>query len=58
MGAGAFRAANSATSSSPNADKSSKRVDIAVDGTPLNETVLALVPEGQEALKKCQWWRA
>lgn len=44
--------------SSPNADKSSKRVDIAVDGTPLNETVLALVPEGQEALKKCQWWRA
>jgi hypothetical protein len=44
--------------SSPNADKSSKRVDIAVDGTPLSETVLTLVPESQEALKKCQWWRA
>jgi hypothetical protein len=44
--------------SSPNADKSSKRVDIAVDGTPLNETVLALVPERQEALKKCHWFRS
>jgi hypothetical protein len=44
--------------SSPNADKSSKRVDIAVNGTPLSETVLTLVPESEEALKKCQWWRA
>jgi hypothetical protein len=44
--------------SSPNADKSSKRVDIAVDGTPLGETALTLVPESGEALKKCQWWRA
>jgi hypothetical protein len=44
--------------SSPNADKSSKRVDIAVNGTPLGETALMLVPESEEALKKCQWWRA
>jgi hypothetical protein len=44
--------------SSPNADKSSKRVDIAVNGTPLDETALTLVPESGEALKKCQWWRA
>jgi hypothetical protein len=44
--------------SSPNADKSSKRVDIAVNGTPLSERVLTLVPESEEALKKCQWWPA
>jgi hypothetical protein len=44
--------------SSPNADKSTKRVDIAVNGTPLSETALALVPESEDALKKCQWWRA
>ncbi len=44
--------------SSPNADKSSTRVDIAVDGTPLSVTALTLVPESKEALKKCQWWRA
>jgi hypothetical protein len=44
--------------SSPNADKSSTRVDIAVDETPLSVTALTLVPESKEALKKCQWWRA
>jgi hypothetical protein len=43
---------------SPNVDKSSTRVDIAVDGTPLSETALALVPESGQALKKCQWWHA
>jgi hypothetical protein len=44
--------------SSPNVDKSSTRVDIALNGTPLSETALTLVPESEEALKKCQWWRA
>jgi hypothetical protein len=44
--------------SSANADKSSKRVDIAVNGTPLGETALTLVPESEEALKKCQSWRS
>jgi hypothetical protein len=44
--------------SSPNADKSSKRVDIAINGMPLGETAVTLVPESEEALKKCQWWRS
>jgi hypothetical protein len=44
--------------SSPNVDKSSTRVDIALNGTLLSETVLTLVPQSEEALKKCQWWRA
>jgi hypothetical protein len=42
--------------SSPNVDKSSTRVDIALDGTQLSGTALALVPESEQALKKCQWW--
>jgi hypothetical protein len=44
--------------SSTNADRSSMRVDIAVNGAPLNEAVLALVPESEHALEKCQWWHA
>jgi hypothetical protein len=43
---------------SPNADKSSTKVNIALNGTPLSETATALVPESEQAIKKCQWWHA
>lgn len=43
---------------SRNVDESSMRVDLAVDGTPLSQMVLTLVPEGEQALKKCNWWHA
>jgi hypothetical protein len=43
---------------SPNADKSSTKVNIALNGAPLSETAIALVPESEQAIKKCQWWHA
>jgi len=43
---------------SPNADKSSTKVNIALNGTLLSETAIALIPESEEAIKKCQWWHA
>jgi len=43
---------------SPNADQSSTKIDIAAEGVSLGEKVLTLVPESQEALKKCRWWHA
>jgi hypothetical protein len=41
-----------------NADKSSTKVNIAFNGAPLSETATALVPESEEAIKKCRWWHA
>jgi hypothetical protein len=44
--------------SSPNLDRSSTRVDLARDRNPSSGPQLALVPEVEQALKKCQWWRS
>ncbi len=44
--------------SARNLDKSSTRVDLAMDGKTLNEAALTLVPESEQALGKCQWWRS
>jgi hypothetical protein len=39
----------------PNIDNSSRRVDIALNGTPLPINA-GLVPDLGDALSKCQWW--
>ena len=40
----------------PNPDRSSTRVDIALDAKPLPNEFVARVPEIERALDKCQWW--
>lgn len=42
----------------PNPDRSSTRVDIAVDTKPVPVEIVAKVPEIAKALEKCQWWHA
>jgi hypothetical protein len=42
----------------PNPNRSSTRVDIAVDMKPLQAEVAANVPEIEKALDKCRWWHA
>jgi hypothetical protein len=42
----------------PNADRSSTRVEIALDAKPLPTEFVARVPEIERALDKCQWWHA
>jgi hypothetical protein len=41
----------------PNPDRSSTKVDIASNGSPLPNMRAALVPELEGALAKCQWWQ-
>jgi hypothetical protein len=41
-----------------NPDRSSKRVDLADDGTRRPQISVDLVPDLEGALSKCQWWRA
>jgi hypothetical protein len=43
---------------SRNPDRSSKRVDLATDGARWPQISMDLVPDLEEALSKCQWWRA
>jgi len=40
----------------PNGDGSSKRIDIASDGTRLPIMTVSFVPNLEKAVAKCQWW--
>jgi hypothetical protein len=42
----------------PNVDGSSTRIDLGSDGISLPQINMSLVPAFEEALEKCQWWRA
>jgi hypothetical protein len=42
---------------SPNVDRSSKRVDIAFNNVRSFDIDAELVPDLDEALRKCQWWQ-
>jgi hypothetical protein len=42
----------------PNVDGSSTRIEIGSDGISLSQINMSLVPGPEEALEKCQWWRA
>jgi hypothetical protein len=41
----------------PNPDRSSTKVDIALNGVATPLIGVALVPELEAALGKCQWWQ-
>jgi hypothetical protein len=43
----------------PDSGGASKRIDIAYDGSRLSSAAaVALVPNLDQALSKCRWWRA
>jgi hypothetical protein len=41
-----------------NADRSSTRIDLAIDERPIVGTAAANVPELEQAISKCKWWHA
>jgi hypothetical protein len=57
-GSGQIPSAQFCYFTAPNSDRSSTRIDLAVDGRPVTALATTNVPDLEQARSKCRWWHA